>query len=140
MEKREIIRRNNASAAIQMPQTSGLQQEVVIPIKICKRKAGSRTYFMHPKNFYVVTPLSKLLAKAYSMDKRLKQNPERILRDQQHHTALFEWSFAAKQSFAKAQTHDHGRISTKASVDSGYNYQKRVCALEGAGRVADKIE
>ena len=53
-----------------------LEQEVIIPIKICKKKSGSHTYFMHPKDFYVVTPLSKLLAKAYSMDKRLKQNPE----------------------------------------------------------------
>lgn len=58
-----------------------LQQEVVIPIKICKKKSGSHTYFMHPKDFYVVTPLSKLLAKAYSMDKRLKQNPELSFRD-----------------------------------------------------------
>ena len=58
-----------------------LQQEVVIPIKICKRKSGSHTYFMHPKDFYVVTPLSKLLAKAYSMDKRLKQNPELSFRE-----------------------------------------------------------
>lgn len=36
---------------------------------------------MHPKDFYVVTSLSKLLAKAYSMDKRLKQNPELSFRD-----------------------------------------------------------
>ena len=58
-----------------------LQQEVVIPIKICKKKSGSHTYFMHPKDFYVVTPLSKLLAKAYIMDKRLKQNPELTFRE-----------------------------------------------------------
>ena len=58
-----------------------LQQEVVIPIKICKKKSGSHTYFMHPKDFYVVTPLSKLLAKAYSMDKRLKQNPDLTFRE-----------------------------------------------------------
>ena len=58
-----------------------LQQEVVIPIKICKKKSGSHTYFMHPKDFYVVTPLSKLLAKAYSMSKRLKQNPELTFRE-----------------------------------------------------------
>ena len=58
-----------------------LQQEVIVPIKICKKKSGSHTYFMHPKDFYVVTPLSKLLAKAYSMDKRLKQNPELSFRD-----------------------------------------------------------
>ena len=36
---------------------------------------------MHPKDFYVVTPLSKLLAKAYSMDKRLKQNPDLTFRE-----------------------------------------------------------
>ena len=58
-----------------------LEQEVVIPIKICKKKSGSHTYFMHPKDFYVVTPLSKLLAKAYSMDKRLKQNPDLTFRE-----------------------------------------------------------
>lgn len=58
-----------------------LQQDVIIPIKICKKKSGSHTYFMHPKDFYVVTPLSKLLAKAYSMDKRLKQNPDLTFRE-----------------------------------------------------------
>ena len=58
-----------------------LQQEVVIPIKICKKKSGSHTYFMHPKDFYVVTPLSKLLAKAYSMDKRLKRNSDLTFRE-----------------------------------------------------------
>ncbi len=58
-----------------------LEQEVVIPIKICKKKSGSHTYFMHPKDYYVVTPLSKLLAKAYSMDKRLKQNPDLTFRE-----------------------------------------------------------
>ena len=58
-----------------------LQQEVVIPIKICKEKSGSYTYFMNPKDYYVVTPLSKLLAKAYIMDKRLKQNPELTFRE-----------------------------------------------------------
>ena len=36
---------------------------------------------MHPTDFYVVTPLSKLLAKAYSMDKRLKQNPDLTFRE-----------------------------------------------------------
>ena len=36
---------------------------------------------MHPKDFYVVTPLSKLLAKAYIMEKRLKQNPELTFRE-----------------------------------------------------------
>ena len=60
-----------------------LKKEVLIPIKISKRKTGSPTYFM--KNQYVKTQLSKLLAKAYIMDKRLKENPkmqssERFLR------------------------------------------------------------
>ena len=35
---------------------------------------------MHPQDFYVVTPLSKILAKAYIMEKRLKQNPELTFR------------------------------------------------------------
>ena len=60
---------------------NSLQQEVVIPIKICKKKPGSHTYFMHQKDYYVVTPLSKLLAKAYIMDKRLKQNPDLTFRE-----------------------------------------------------------
>ena len=58
-----------------------LQQDVIIPIKICKKKSGSHTYLMHQKDYYVVTPLSKLLAKAYIMDKRLKQNPELSFRE-----------------------------------------------------------
>ena len=53
-----------------------LQQEVFIPIKISKLKPGGRTYVIHPCAYYVSTPLSKLLAKAYIMDKRLKQNPD----------------------------------------------------------------
>lgn len=56
-----------------------LRKEVLIPIKISKRKAGSPTYFM--KNQYVKTPLSKLLAKAYIMDKRLKENPKMQFRE-----------------------------------------------------------
>ena len=75
------MHKNNTSTATQMPQTSGLQQEVIIPIKICKKKLGSRTYFMQPKDYYVVTPLSRLLAKAYIMDKRLKQNLELTFRE-----------------------------------------------------------
>ena len=58
-----------------------LKQEVVIPIKIKKEKSGSRTYFVRPKDFYIVTPLSKLLAKAYIMEKRLKQNHELTFRE-----------------------------------------------------------
>lgn len=67
--------------AAKTPQTSGLQQDVIIPIKICKKKSGSHTYIMHPKDYYVVTPLSKLLAKAYIMEKRLKQNPDLTFRE-----------------------------------------------------------
>ena len=58
-----------------------LQQEVIVPIKICKKKSGSHTYFMNPKDYYVVTPLSKLLAKAYVMEKRLRKNPELLFKD-----------------------------------------------------------
>ncbi len=67
--------------AAKTPQTSGLQQDVIIPIKICKKKSGSHTYIMHPKDYYAVTPLSKLLAKAYIMEKRLKQNPDLTFRE-----------------------------------------------------------
>lgn len=58
-----------------------LQEDIIIPIKIIKRKKAGRTYIAHSENYYVVTPLSKLLAKAYSMDKRLKQNPELAFRE-----------------------------------------------------------
>ena len=58
-----------------------LQEDIIIPIKIIKRKKAGRTYIAHSENYYVVTPLSKLLAKAYSMDKRLKQNPDRTFRE-----------------------------------------------------------
>ncbi len=64
-----------------MPQTSGLQQNVIVPIKICKKKPGSRTYFMRQKDYYVVTPLSRLLAKAYVMEKRLRDNPELLFKN-----------------------------------------------------------
>jgi len=52
-----------------------LQQDIVIPIKIIKKKKSGRTYIAHSDNSYVVTPLSKLLAKAYIMERRLKENP-----------------------------------------------------------------
>ncbi len=76
MENRNITHKNNVSAMTEICQTSGLQQEVIIPIKICKKKSGSHTYLMHQKDYYVVTLLSKLLTKAYIIDKRLKQNPD----------------------------------------------------------------
>ena len=58
-----------------------LKQEVFIPIKISKLKPGGRTYTGHPTEHYVPTPLSKLLAKAYIMDKRLKENPGLTFRE-----------------------------------------------------------
>lgn len=51
-----------------------LQQEIFVPVKINKRKMGSRTYFVTPNDYYVVTPLSKLLAKAYLMGKHLQED------------------------------------------------------------------
>ena len=57
-----------------------LQQEVFVPLKINKRKNGSRTYLANSDN-YVATPLSKLLAKAYIMQNRLQQNPELRFRE-----------------------------------------------------------
>ena len=57
-----------------------LQQEVFVPLKINKRKNGSRTYLANSNN-YVATPLSKLLAKAYIMQNRLQQNPELRFRE-----------------------------------------------------------
>ena len=58
-----------------------LQQDIVIPIKIIKRKKSGRTYIAHSDNNYVVTPLSKLLAKAYVMERRLKENPGITFKD-----------------------------------------------------------
>lgn len=58
-----------------------LQQDIVIPIKIIKRKKAGRTYIAHSENYYVVTPLSKLLAKAYVMEKRLRENPELLFKE-----------------------------------------------------------
>lgn len=53
-----------------------LQQEIFIPVKINKRKMGTKTYFVTPNDCYVVTPLSKLLAKAYVMEKHLREDQE----------------------------------------------------------------
>ena len=58
-----------------------LQQDIVIPIKIIKRKKAGRTYIAHSENYYVVTPLSKLLAKAYIMEKRLRENPKLLFKE-----------------------------------------------------------
>lgn len=81
MKNSNITHINNASAATKTRQTSGLKQEVFIPIKITKLKSKHRTYVVHPSDHYVLTPLSKLLAKAYVMDKRLQQNPELTFRE-----------------------------------------------------------
>lgn len=56
-----------------------LTPEIFIPIKINTRK-GRRASVSKPENVYQLTPLSKLLTKAYIMQKRLLENqPERIL-------------------------------------------------------------
>ena len=81
MENSDITHINNASAATKTRQTTCLKQEVFIPIKITKLKPKHRTYVMHSRDHYVSTPLSKLLAKAYVMDKRLQQNPELTFRE-----------------------------------------------------------
>lgn len=54
-----------------------LQQEVFIPIKIDTKK-GRKAYLSDPNDYYAITPLSKLLAKAYIMQERLRKD--------QHHT------------------------------------------------------
>lgn len=76
-----MTHKNHASSAVEMITTPGLQQGVIIPIKICKKKSGSHTYIMQPKSDYVMTPLSKLLAKAYVMDKRLRENSDLTFRE-----------------------------------------------------------
>ena len=58
-----------------------LQEDIIIPIKIIKRKKAGRTYIAHSGNYYVVTPLSKLLAKAYVMEKRLRENPGLLFKE-----------------------------------------------------------
>jgi len=58
-----------------------LREDITIPIKIIKRKKAGRTYIAHSENYYVVTPLSKLLAKAYVMEKRLRENPKLLFKE-----------------------------------------------------------
>lgn len=58
-----------------------LQEDIIIPIKIIKRKKAGRTYIAHSENYYVVTPLSKLLAKAYVMEKRQRENPGLLFKE-----------------------------------------------------------
>lgn len=75
------MHKSNAIITTEIYTISGLQQDVIIPIKICKKKSGSHTYIMQPKSDYIATPLSKLLAKAYVMDKRLRENPDLTFRE-----------------------------------------------------------
>lgn len=58
-----------------------LQEDIIIPIRIIKSKKAGRTYISHSENYYVVTPLSKLLAKAYVMEKRLRENLGLLFKD-----------------------------------------------------------
>ena len=51
-----------------------LAPEVFIPMKINTRK-GRRANVSKPENAYQITPFSKLLTKAYIMQKRLLENP-----------------------------------------------------------------
>lgn len=51
-----------------------LSPEVFIPLKINTRK-GRRANVAKPEEVYSVTPLSKLLTKAYILQKRLLENP-----------------------------------------------------------------
>lgn len=50
-----------------------IKEEVFVPLKIDTRK-GRRACIIRPHNGYVVTPLSRLLAKAYILEKRLREN------------------------------------------------------------------
>jgi len=67
--------KTEASVAKQTRQTSGLKQEVFVPIKLDTKK-GRRAYISNPDNYYVLTPLSRLLAKAYVMEQRLREDKE----------------------------------------------------------------
>ena len=51
-----------------------LSPEVFIPLKINTRK-GRRASVSKPENAYQITPFSKLLTKAYILQKRLLENP-----------------------------------------------------------------
>ena len=51
-----------------------LAQEVFIPLKINTRK-GRRASVSKPEDDYTITPFSKLLVKAYIMQKRLIESP-----------------------------------------------------------------
>lgn len=51
-----------------------MKKEVFVPLKINTRK-GRKACIIKPQNGYVVTPLSRLLAKAHILEKRLLENP-----------------------------------------------------------------
>jgi hypothetical protein len=50
-----------------------LQQEVFIPVKIDTKK-GRRSSIIRPDDYFANTQLAKLLAKAYSMEKKLLED------------------------------------------------------------------
>ena len=51
-----------------------LQQEVFVPLRINLKK-GQKAYYSKPGDKNVDTPLSKILVKAYIIQKRLLENP-----------------------------------------------------------------
>jgi len=55
----------------------------------------------HPKDYYIVPPLPKLISKSYNMEKRLKSNPEltfyEVYKAKQYHSSIFERYFLANQ-------------------------------------------
>ena len=51
-----------------------LAPEVFIPLKINTKK-GRRANIVKPENAYQITPLSKLLTKAYILQKRILEDP-----------------------------------------------------------------
>ncbi len=50
-----------------------LQKKVFVLLKIDIKK-GRKAYFSNPEQYYVTTPLLRLLAKAYAMEKLRQQN------------------------------------------------------------------
>ena len=52
-----------------------MQQEVFVPLRINLKK-GQKAYYSKPNDKNAVTPLSKILVKAYILQKRLIENPE----------------------------------------------------------------
>ncbi len=53
---------------------NSLQQEVFVPLRINLKK-GQKAYYLKPNDKNAVTPLSKILVKAYILQKRLIENP-----------------------------------------------------------------